>query len=266
MRPFDAPLALFLSAHLDDAAFSVGGTLAALRRRGWRVVLATAFTSGAAEPTGFALACQLDKGLPAGADYMELRRLEDADYAESADVTHLEWLGLPEAPHRGYESAAELFAGVHPEDGIAFGLALLLDGLVERFGPELVFAPQGVGGHVDHLQVIRAVRSRPDVAMMTAWYRDLPYAANRPDAAPDPSLPAGLRDAGVALTPADLNAKLRGSACYATQVGFQFGGVDGLRRTLGADAASEGRRSNSGDAAESFLASPEIAARLAGLS
>ncbi len=136
---------------------------------------------------------------------------------------------------------------------------------MERFRPDLVFAPQGVGGHVDHLQVIRAVRSRPGVAMMTAWYRDLPYAATRPEAGPDPSLPAGLAEVGVALTTADLDAKLRGSACYATQIGYQFGGVDGLRTTLGTHAESEGRRLGLGDAAEAFLGSPDVAARLAAL-
>ena len=57
----DRPTALFLSPHLDDVAFSCGGTAAALGRAGWRLVVATVFTASMPAPTGFALACQLDK-------------------------------------------------------------------------------------------------------------------------------------------------------------------------------------------------------------
>ena len=45
---------------------------------GWRVVLLTVFTRSVPNPAGFALRCQTDKGLPATADYMALRRAEDA--------------------------------------------------------------------------------------------------------------------------------------------------------------------------------------------
>ena len=71
------PHALALSPHLDDAAFSCGGTLARLAAAGWRVTLCTAFTRSVPDPTGFALACQLDKGLGPEVDYMALRRAED---------------------------------------------------------------------------------------------------------------------------------------------------------------------------------------------
>ena len=71
------PLALALSPHLDDAAFSCGGTLAALAAEGWDVVVATLFAASVEAPTGFALACQTDKGLPADADYMAIRRAEE---------------------------------------------------------------------------------------------------------------------------------------------------------------------------------------------
>jgi hypothetical protein len=41
---------------------------------GWEVTVATAFTRSVPDPQGFALACQLDKGLPPEVDYMALRR------------------------------------------------------------------------------------------------------------------------------------------------------------------------------------------------
>jgi LmbE family N-acetylglucosaminyl deacetylase len=72
------PRAVALSPHLDDAAFSCGGTLARLAQAGWEVAVCTAFTLSVPNPSGFALACQLDKGLPPEADYMAIRRAEDA--------------------------------------------------------------------------------------------------------------------------------------------------------------------------------------------
>ncbi|WP_207955961.1 PIG-L deacetylase family protein [Rubrobacter marinus] len=77
----DRPTALFVSPHLDDVAFSCGGALALLAREGWRTVLATVFTRSVPDPTGFALACQTDKGLPPEVDYMALRREEDREAA-----------------------------------------------------------------------------------------------------------------------------------------------------------------------------------------
>ena len=85
-----APLALALSPHLDDAAFSCGGLLAGLSAAGWRVVVATVFTASVPEPKGFALACQTDKGLDPSVDYMALRRTEDAAALADGDVAALE--------------------------------------------------------------------------------------------------------------------------------------------------------------------------------
>src|SRR4051794_38941259 len=119
------PTALALSPHLDDAAFSCGGTLAQLAGAGWRVVMATLLTATVPEPTGFALACQLDKGLGPEVDYMALRREEDRAAAAHLGVAPVH-LALREAPHRGYGSAPELFAGTCPDDGLVADLAPLL--------------------------------------------------------------------------------------------------------------------------------------------
>ena len=254
------PVALFLSPHLDDVAFSCGGTVAALTRQGWRAVVATAFTASLPRPTGFALACQTDKGLGADVDYLAIRRDEDAGFGRAVGLggDDLEWLGLAEAPHRGYDSAPALFAGVRPGDEAWREVAGALDRLDARHRPGLVFAPQGIGNHADHLQVIRAVLERPAIAARTAWYRDLPYAAKFPDARPDPRLPRGLVEAAPDLGPADLEAKLAGCACYATQLPFQFGGVAPMRRRLADFAAAEGSRLGRPGPVEAFLAPPGV--------
>lgn len=260
------PTALMISPHLDDVAFSCGGTASVLRRRGWRVVVATVFTASFPAPSGFALACQLDKGLPPEVDYLAIRRREDETFGRAvAPGIELRRLGLAEAPHRGYESAAALFAGVREDDPARGQAALLIGGLVDEVAPDLVLAPRAVGGHVDHRQVVGALLSLPGLDDRLAWYRDLPYAEKFANAPGDPRLPDDLVEVVVPFGPLDLVAKLDGCACYATQVPFQFGGEDEMRRRLGEFASLEASRFGQDGHAETFLAPPSLVGRSAGL-
>ena len=235
------PTALFVSPHLDDVAFSCGATLALLVKNGWHAVLATVFTKSVPDPVGFALDCQTDKGLSPEVDYMALRREEDREAARHMGVSERIWLDLPEAPHRGYASAAAMFAGVPEEDEVWREVTEDLVGLLDAHAPDIVFAPQALGAHADHLQVVRAVRELPAATPPVAWYRDAPYATRNPGSPPSPLLPVGLVEGAVDVAET-LDVKLRASAAYATQLGFQFGGEGGMRETLSGFAAAEARR------------------------
>lgn len=219
--------------------------MARLADAGWRVCLATAFTRSVHPAQGFALACQLDKGLSAEIDYMALRREEDRVAAGHLGVADLRWLGLPEAPHRGYDSAAALFGPMRADDAIWRELAGLIAGLVEELSPEAVLGPQGLGNHVDHRQMIRAIAQvEPRAAL--AFYRDTPYALRNP-AGPDGVAP-GLGASRVGIAPS-LERKVAAACAYASQVGFQFGGPAEAGAALRAFALAEGE----GEAAERFL-------------
>jgi len=231
---------LAVSPHLDDAAFSAGATLAALADAGHEVTVVTCFTRSVPDPTGFALACQLDKGLPPDADYMRLRRAENVAATAVLGAAPVD-LDLPEAPHRGYTSAPDLFAGVHPGDEVWRDVAAALAGSAA----DLWLAPQGLGAHVDHLQVLRAVAS---LAEPVLWWQDSPYVLRRPDAVPGPELPVDLRPVQLPQLP---RRRADACACYATQLGFQFGGEEGMRTALA-------------DLPEVLLAGPAARAVLAG--
>lgn len=253
------PTALALSPHLDDAAFSCGGLLAMLADAGWQVVMATAFTRSVPGPTGFALACQTDKGLAPDVDYMALRRAEDVEAAEILRVADVRWLDLPEAPHRGYDSAPALFGAVLDGDGVWQPLAERLRGILAELQPALVLAPQGLGNHVDHRQMIRAVLAA-GAGQPLAFYRDTPYALRNPGAVPDAGL-VGYDRCTVGIA-AGLDRKVAASCAYASQVGYQFGGPAAVERALRAFAVQEG----GGAPAERFLAaSPEVIALLEGV-
>ena len=229
------PTALALSPHLDDAVFSAGGLIGRLADDGWRVVVATMFTRSVPQPTGFALACQLDKGLAAGVDYMALRREEDRRACTLLGAVPV-WLDFAEAPHRGYTSAAALFASPLAADGIAAPLARAITPLIADTEPELLLAPQCIGGHVDHIMTWRALRecgsSRP-----TLWWRDFPYDL-RPG---QPEQPLAREHASLAEAGATFDRARKQRACeaYASQLGFQFGDRDGVARMIKAGGGRE---------------------------
>jgi LmbE family N-acetylglucosaminyl deacetylase len=256
---------LAISPHLDDAVFSIGGLLAQTAAAGEQVVLATVFTRSVLAPTGFALACQLDKGLGSEVDYMALRRREDQLAAERLGLESPLHLGLPEAPHRGYDSAEELFAALRADDSAPMAVAEALGRLLEQMAPDRVLCPLGIGAHVDHLVVVEALE-RLDVA--TERWRDVPYVLCL-DADPrrgPGALPTNLSELPVSLSEAELERKLDACAAYATQLGFQFGGEQSMRRAVRALAGAEGARLGCDGPAEALsLASTSGGARRFGL-
>lgn len=210
---------LALSPHLDDATFSAGGLLASRVDLGWDVTVATCFTGNVAQPTGFALACQLDKGLGADVDYMALRRAEDraACDALGARAIHLPFL---EAPHRGYASAAMLFAPRLPDDRIVDDVAATLAELVAAERPDVVLGPLCLGNHVDHHVVLDAIRRSCAGHTVLLW-EDWPYADREDRVA---AMPALIEH----LTPETQARRIAACAAYESQLGFQFGGVEAM--------------------------------------
>ncbi|WP_279349338.1 PIG-L deacetylase family protein [Erythrobacter litoralis] len=214
---------LAISPHLDDAAFSAGGYLASRERAGDEVTILTCFTGNVEQPEGFALACQLDKGLGPDVDYMALRRAEDeaACAVIGAKPIHLPFL---EAPHRGYDSAPALFAGSHEDDDIVERLRTAIAEQVEELQPDAVLGPLCIGDHVDHHAVREAMVDLPGVLLWEDW----PYL-DRSEYTPS-SPPAFVHE----LSDYDRIQRLAMCRCFASQLGFQFGGEDALAKRTAA--------------------------------
>ena len=140
---------------------------------GWRCVVGTVFTKSILNPSGFALECQTTNGLAATIDYMRVRRAEDWHFVDSLnqglsprhpiEACHG---NLPEAPHRGYDSAEMLFAGVRDCDRILLPTKQVIDSWMNAWKTAKVILPFSYGHHVDHLQHIRTTLP----ASMTALY------------------------------------------------------------------------------------------------
>ena len=153
--------ALFLSPHLGDAVASCGGLSASLADAGWRTVLVTAFTQSVADA--------------AGTDPMATRRAHDLIAAERLGFDETVWLDLAESADRSNDDIVPALIGCFQQ-------------LQASYQPDLVLAPQGLGFHADHRQVIAAVLQALPVARV-AFYREFPEALQTPDAAPDPAVP-----------------------------------------------------------------------------
>ena len=211
---------LAISPHLDDAIFSAGATLAQHVADGDDVTIITCFTGNVAQPQGFALACQLDKGLSASVDYMALRRAEDAAACAALGARHMHLPHL-EAPHRGYDSAPALFAGVLTSDGMAADLRASLAAILAHEQPDILYGPMAVGDHVDHIIVREVLEEKASQGLL---WEDFPYAMRNDQPAAD----AECRH------PADvmLEKKINAAACYTSQIPFQFGSLEEMRHAM----------------------------------
>ena len=159
---------------------------------------------------------------------MALRREEDKRACAhlGAEALHLPLL---EAPHRGYDSARALFADLTPNDSAKIKVPDAIADLLTDLRPEILLAPLGIGGHVDHLIVRDAViaLSNPPTTML---WEDWPYL-DRSD------LPSRDQALVVPANAAARAAKLSACAAYASQLGFQFGGETALRDRLAGQRA-----------------------------
>ncbi len=221
----DAPLdALYLSPHLDDAAFSCGGQIHARARRGERVSIVTLFAGPApkaAELSAFAADLHRRWGLDSG-DAVSARRDEDLRAARSlgASCVQLDLLdAIYRVDRRGaplYPALAALFREPPRDDGaVESRLRAALEALPAA---AFVAAPLGIGGHVDHAIVHRLAREV--VPHDRLWfYEDFPYAESWRVRRRALARHRGWETRAEAVDDADLDAKSRAIACYASQLG-----------------------------------------------
>ncbi|HUP27317.1 MAG TPA: PIG-L family deacetylase [Chloroflexia bacterium] len=264
------PTAIFLSPHFDDIALSCGGMASRLSRTGARCIGVTvcAAPSAPGEPVSPFAQMQHSRWENAsGSDIASINEVRRQEEQSALKLLGLEpvWLDVPDAIYRRgstgehlYASEDALFGRVAPEER-----QVLVPRITEEIrrvaresgaiGRVRVFAPLGVGNHVDHQLVFRAARRLPP-RFGVLFYEDYPYVS-RPGTLQarmdDLQLPVQPR---VVLLTEQIGLKIAAISRYKSQLEVLFGSseaVAGQVRSYGHSVA--GRE---GQYAERFWYSP----------
>lgn len=165
---------IVVSPHLDDAVYSLAGTILAEQEAGRRVLVVTVFGHGRD---------RAPRGDGPYDDYAT-REQEDRDAMQALDVDYV-WLNLPELIFRR-PSLRERIAELVPHASLRDHRALVatedaLVDLVEAHATEVarIYLPLGIGAHPDHRLVFEAGRHALADRELR-YYEDVPYALHEP--------------------------------------------------------------------------------------
>ena len=212
--------AVYLSPHLDDAVLSCGGTIHRQVRAGQNVAVATVFAGDLADdPQNRLLREVYDRMGLRQSEAMAARREEDLRACARLGANPIHW-DVAEAlgRHADLSSLDALFEEVPSSDGALTGQ---LAARLEDFAAAAeIFAPLGLGGHIDHRVTRRAaVRA---FGQRVRFYEDFPYVL-KVDAVDQASEVEGLASEIREVEPKDLVARIEAIASYKSQVDSLFG-------------------------------------------
>jgi len=180
---------LFISPHLDDAVLSCGGYISKLCALGYPVQVLTLF-SGSPQAKLSLLARMLHMEWHLPNDAPAERRKEDkralsilgatAIHADFPDCIYRRDPNSGKALYRRIEQV--LGQEMVSEPRMVEKISDFLTEMIQAGGYDHVFAPLGLGGHVDHLITHAAVRlvEKSGLAAQFHYYEDLPYAIGKP--------------------------------------------------------------------------------------
>jgi LmbE family N-acetylglucosaminyl deacetylase len=224
---------IYLQPHYDDAALSCGGTLALQQMTSQTPLVVTIFGGAGQQMTPFANQLHREMGIGATADEAVIRRREEDAAACAALGADTLWLDFPDALYRGYSSREALFGSVDRADvGIEEQIAALLLEIRSRSPMAALYAPLGVGHHVDHQIVCSAADRLTQQQANVKFYEDFPYVATAG------ALEDRQRELKISMEPelvevsAQIPQKIEAITMYRSQVPQLFGTEERMRQTV----------------------------------
>jgi GlcNAc-PI de-N-acetylase len=171
---------IYVSPHMDDAAYSCGGRILQERRAGRRVLVITLFGTGKGAPS----TTVGGSGGSALSDYAQRSAEEEAVMAAlDADFVWVDYPELLFRPKRLGELLRFLLPYLPlPPSPVGDDLFALLAGLIaQRLAPGgSVYFPLGVGFHPDHRLVTDVGRALHGLGVFPVlFYEDVPYSTVR---------------------------------------------------------------------------------------
>ena len=233
---------VFVSPHLDDVVFSCGGLIAAMVRSGVDVSIVTVFTAQPYRLNAEALLFHRECGM--GVDGIEKRRNEDLAAARILGVT-TEHLGLFEAIYRvtstgvpRYSLRDESYLEVTTEPATLRAVGDVLRMALRNREKARIYAPLGIGRHVDHLMVRSAIEHHVSSAAPPncnlAYYEELPYGRLGGRYALRPPEPVGWRRECRPKVPSERDWRVKWAAClaYTSQTHTLWASEENMRSCL----------------------------------
>jgi len=218
--------AIFLSPHLDDAALSCAGALAALKGRISRLTV----TIACGNPVPKSARSRQRKGYAPPED----RRAEDVAALDALDCDYVH-LGFADCIYRRSPTTGDLIyrTAFHSQGQLALEdashleeLYLVLRRLCTGMGKVVIFSPMAIGRHIDHVACAQVALRMASPRVQILFYEDLPYVVNGIKAGSDGPLAAlerlGLAPVERLFTPVDVEAKARVVSLYTSQIPLLF--------------------------------------------
>jgi LmbE family N-acetylglucosaminyl deacetylase len=232
---------VFLAPHLDDVALSCGGLAAQATAAGASGLCVTIFTAPpapGAPVSDYARSLNVRWGSP---DPIVIAGLRQAEERAAMRLLGLDLVLLPysDAIYREgrYLSHAGIFGAVDPDEApFAEELAATLERELQAHGvvaDATIYAPLGLGGHVDHQITFAAARRLAAAGRRIRHYEDFPYAA-KPEAhaVRFAALAAGGADFAPRAEYCDIGAglptKIAAVAAYPSQISSLFPSLEAM--------------------------------------
>lgn len=246
---------LFLSPHYDDAVYSSGATIYQLTQSGQPVTILTVMAGYPRPPyPDTPIVRDNHTRWQAGDEPVRTRRNEDQRAAEilGATVIYLDHLDciyrVSSAGDALYPDEDSLWGDIHPEDPTH---TALINHPLELNNITDIYAPLGVGDHVDHQIVhqwgIWLVENHPHLRLW--FYADFPYI-RKPNALKQhlDQLTTPVTPHPMPITSDAINAKIRAVAAYQSQISTFWPFVDAISDDIRAI-----HRTDDGQFAEQFF-------------
>jgi len=240
---------IYLSPHFDDVAICCGGTISKQCRAGLSVLVISIFTPPSRNKYPASQFAKHIEQIMGGYSDLFSVRCEENSKAIKALGAEPVWLDFEEAIYRGneqqrewyYENLNTLFGSIHSAEQFMFQeLADTIANIVNIDSLTTLYAPLGIGGHVDHRLIHYAARAMSKSGLRCKYYEDFPYAdPNHPltrSAAKGfsaPSVYEAIVQAGASselslFTEKDMHTKIRSVASYSSQLPALFGDEEGV--------------------------------------
>ncbi|RAW94328.1 MULTISPECIES: PIG-L family deacetylase [unclassified Photorhabdus] len=222
---------LFLSPHLDDVALSAGGLIHKLVSENQKVVILTFFTEYDENITSHYSHSAHNDNMYSFIKLYSKRVNEDIAFCNklSAIPIHGKILDcIYRTDQYGepmYKNSAMIYSGqIHKSDDASDMAQDLIDKTLLNYQPDYIYAPLGIGRHVDHIIINNLVNNiKGSHKLKILLYEDFPYVLGEypvinPDSLENALLRNNKFDKHAILVDIDLKEKVQNILFYESQL------------------------------------------------